>query len=187
MAEWLGDLSELHCPTRGRAREVRPLALSPVPKMTAEIDRYSAIAYFLDRGWLPIHAFAIVSLLHEVSGLNSLAQDDRGGFGVMLWSKAAQETYREIYGKQIVPSKSSPREQLAFFHWQLTSEDYRNDPALKKAGDALRETKTVQEAGTVLVKATAKPFGRASVFGANVPVQAGTWYQEAQASAMERH
>lgn len=159
------------------------MALVPVEETPVLIDRFKAIAYFIDRGWVPPQAFAIVAVMEQQSGLNTVAKGRKNEFGLMLWPVEKLEVFREVYGK---PMHEAPVEdQLAFTHWMLTSDDYRNDPALKRAGDNLRQTRGAHEAGSLLGRLIARSMSRAAGSADKCGEVASRWHQEAIASATQ--
>lgn len=109
-------------------------------KVKKEEEAYN---YYVSKGWLPHQALGIVgNLLHE-SDLNTNAEGDigyKGGSsrGLAQWRGKRLESIKQRYGNNWTDFKN----QLEFVDWEL-----RNTH--KKAGEALKEAKDVDNAGRI--------------------------------------
>lgn len=104
----------------------------------------TAYQYFINQGWSPQQAAAIVGNLQAESGvnLNPGAIGDGGqAYGIAQWHPDRQESFARVIG---VPIRNSTfQQQLEFINWELNNSE-------KSAGDRLRDSTTV-ESGAVIV------------------------------------
>jgi len=103
-----------------------------------------AFDFFIKQGWTPEQAAGIVGNLQAESGkeLNIKAVGDNGkAFGIAQFHPERQELFKKKFGKDI--RQSTFEEQLQFVQHELETTE-------KPAADKLRQTKTVEEAATVV-------------------------------------
>lgn len=96
----------------------------------------------LDYGWQPHQASAIVGNLKRESNFNTTVvgtADDKGSQGVAQWHSGRLDNLKKKYGSNWTDFDN----QLDFVNWELNNSH-------KKAGDALRQTKGVWDAGRVV-------------------------------------
>jgi hypothetical protein len=107
-------------------------------------------------GWSPSQAAAIAGNMVGESSMDPFAWDKaRTTYGIGQWDNDRRKKYTKLYGHQMdsVKDRSQAlREQLAFYNWELTSNDKLNDPRNKRAGDHLK--RTANEYGGVQVLVT---------------------------------
>jgi len=134
---------------------VTPLSGDETINTTEGGDRASeAFRYFKSKGWSDEAAAAIVGNLQQESGPSidfTNNTGDRGNaFGSAQWNRAGSPdryaNFKKLYGKDL--TEATWPEQLEFINWELTSGDKNNVPQ-KKAGDMLKQAKSVEEATLV--------------------------------------
>lgn len=125
----------------------------PTIKKYQEKDRNAEYAYkfYLNKGYTPEQSSAIVGNLLKESGLKTTAEGDvgyKGGssFGVAQWRGERLDKLKSKYGKDW----NKLENQLEFVHWELNNTE-------KSAGDALKKSKSVWEAGRVFTNSYERP------------------------------
>lgn len=101
-----------------------------------------AYKFYLSTGWAPHQASAIVGNLKRESNFNTTVvgtADDKGSQGVAQWHSERLNKLKSMYGS----NWTDFRNQLEFVNWELKNTH-------KSAGDALRATKGVWDAGRVV-------------------------------------
>lgn len=96
----------------------------------------------LDYGWKPHQASAIVGNLKRESNFNTTivgTADDKGSAGVAQWHSGRLDNLKKRYGSNWTDFDN----QLEFVNWELNNTH-------KSAGEALRQTKGVWDAGRVV-------------------------------------
>ena len=102
-----------------------------------------AIDFFTKNGWTKEQAAGIVGNLQQESGKNlkiNAYNKAEGAYGIAQWTKGRKDLFKKIIGKDI--TESDFKDQLSFINWELNNSE-------AKAGKALRETKTAEEAAAV--------------------------------------
>ena len=106
-----------------------------------------AYKFYLNIGYTPEQSSAIVGNLIRESGLNPSAVGDSGkAFGLAQWHPDRQAKAKELYGEAWKDFDN----QLKFVDWELNNTE-------KSAGDALKKSKTVWEAGRVFTNSYERP------------------------------
>jgi len=106
-----------------------------------------AYKFYLNKGYTPEQSSAIVGNLIRESGLNPSAVGDSGkAFGLAQWHPDRQAKAKELYGEAWKDFDN----QLKFVDWELNNTE-------KSAGDALKKSKTVWEAGRVFTNSYERP------------------------------
>ena len=106
-----------------------------------------AYKYYLNIGYTPEQSSAIVGNLVRESGLNSSAVGDNGkAFGLAQWHPDRQAKAKQLYGEKWTDFDN----QLAFVDWELNNTE-------KSAGDKLKKSKSVWEAGKVFTDEYERP------------------------------
>jgi len=98
-----------------------------------------AYAFYISRGWTPEQALGIVGNLMRESGLNTTVvgrADDKGSQGVAQWHSGRLKALKDKYGSGWTDFQN----QLEFVDWELKNTE-------KAAGDRLRNSKGVWQAG----------------------------------------
>ena len=101
-----------------------------------------AYAFYVAQGWTSEQAIGIVGNLIRESNLNTTVvgtADDKGSQGVAQWHSGRLKTLKERYGNKWTDF----RNQLEFVDWELKNTE-------KVAGDKLRNSKGVWEAGRIV-------------------------------------
>lgn len=114
-----------------------------------ERDKKAEYAYkfYLNKGYSPQASASIVGNLIRESGLNPSAVGDSGkAFGLAQWHPDRQAKAKGLYGEKWKDFDN----QLEFVHWELNNTE-------KSAGDALKKTKSVWEAGRVFTNSYERP------------------------------
>lgn len=106
-----------------------------------------AYKFYLNKGYTPAQSSAIVGNLIRESALNPSAVGDSGkAFGLAQWHPDRQAKAKGLYGEKWKDFDN----QLEFVHWELNNTE-------KPAGDALKKTKSVWEAGRVFTNSYERP------------------------------
>jgi murein DD-endopeptidase MepM/ murein hydrolase activator NlpD len=106
-----------------------------------------AVRFFEGRGWTREQSIGIVANLIQESNLDPAAFNKKeNAQGIAQWRASRLDDFEKRYGKSV--RESSLEEQLDFIDYELK----QGAPIERKAGDALRKTKTVQEATQVVDK-----------------------------------
>jgi len=106
-----------------------------------------AYKYYLNIGYTPEQSSAIVGNLLRESNLNPTAVGDNGkAFGLAQWHPDRQAKAKELYGE----NWKDFDKQLAFVDWELNNTE-------KSAGDKLKKSKSVWEAGKVFTDEYERP------------------------------
>lgn len=109
-----------------------------------------AIKFFMDKGWTRNQASAISANYGLESQYNAAAVGDGGeAYGLGQWHRGRRDDFKNWSGKSMIGS--TPEEQMAFTQYELTQ---GKEVA---AGNALRVTKTAQEAGEVVSRKYLRP------------------------------
>lgn len=111
-------------------------------KKTTQDKERQAYAFYVSQGWTPEQAIGIVGNLIRESNLNTTivgTADDKGSQGIAQWHGDRLKTLKSKYGN----NWTDFRNQLEFVDWELKNTE-------KAAGDKLRKTKGVWEAGTIV-------------------------------------
>lgn len=117
----------------------------------SQAEEYS-YSYFIDRGYSPQAAAAIVGNFSHESGFKTRAVHDSGtGFGVAGWRDPPKD--KKGTGRRTALYKFASDNKLnpASLGTQLQFADYELRTTEKKAGDALRSAKTVEEANDAMM------------------------------------
>ena len=108
-----------------------------------------AYKFYLNKGYTPAQSSAIVGNLLRESNLDTTIlgkADDKGSRGVAQWHSGRLDKLKSMYGDNWTNLDS----QLEFVDWELNNTH-------KSAGDALKKTKTVWEAGRVFTNDFERP------------------------------
>ena len=106
-----------------------------------------AVRFFEGRGWTREQYIGIVANLIQESNLDPAAFNKKeNAQGIAQWRASRLDDFEKRYGKSV--RESSLEEQLDFIDYELK----QGAPIERRAGKALRETKTVQEATQVVDK-----------------------------------
>lgn len=109
-------------------------------KREAKNREEDAVAFYISQGWTPEQALGIVGNLLRESGLNPNAVGDGGkAFGLAQHHPDRQARAKKLYGDEWKTFEN----QLKFINWELNNTE-------KSAGDKLRASKGVWEAGRVV-------------------------------------
>lgn len=109
-------------------------------KREAKNREEDAVVFYISEGWTPEQALGIVGNLLRESGLNPNAVGDGGkAFGLAQWHPDRQARAKKLYGDEWKTFEN----QLKFVHHELNTTE-------KAAGDKLRASKGVWEAGRVV-------------------------------------
>lgn len=109
-------------------------------KQQAQDKERQAYAFFTSQGWKPHQAIGIIGNLKRESGLNHNAVGDSGqALGLAQWHPDRQQKAKQLYGE----NWKSFENQLKFVDWELNNTE-------KSAGDKLRNSKGVWEAGKIV-------------------------------------
>lgn len=103
-----------------------------------------AMNFFMSRGWSREQAAGIVGNLQAESGANlkiNAVGDGGKAYGIAQWHPDRQAKFQEVMGKPI--RQSNFQEQLQFIDWELKNTE-------KKAGDALKQATTAEQAAVVV-------------------------------------
>lgn len=112
--------------------------------------RDAAVKYFMAKGWTREQAIGIVANLFAESKLNRRSVGDGGrAYGIGQWHPDRQADFARWAGKDI--RDSTYEEQLAFTHYEMT------EGKEKRAGDALRRTRSAREAAGVVSSQYERP------------------------------
>jgi len=116
----------------------------PLVKDKIQQQKREEYAYkkMLDYGWKPHQASAIVGNLKRESNFNTTVvgtADDKGSAGVAQWHSGRLDNLKKRYGSNWTDFDN----QLEFVNWELNNTH-------KSAGEALRQTKGVWDAGRVV-------------------------------------
>lgn len=131
--------------------------LRPVPSTPVLTTVDHVVAFYLDKGWLPHHAFGIAANISFESNFNLHEVGDGGkAWSLFQHHPDRQATFRSLYGKDM--KQATVDEVLGFAHWELTSTDPRNEPLQKRAGDKLRATKNAYDAGATFSRYFERPL-----------------------------
>jgi len=104
-----------------------------------------AVGFFEGRGWTREQSIGIVANLIQESNLDPAAFNKKeNALGIAQWRASRLDDFEKRYGKSV--RESSLEEQLDFIDYELK----QGAPIERRAGKALRETKTVQEATAVI-------------------------------------
>ncbi len=108
-----------------------------------EDKKKQALSYFVSKGYTPEAASGIVGNLVHESNLNTSAEGDigyKGGssFGVAQWRGDRLQRLKKMYGDNWTDFSN----QLEFVDWELNNTH-------KSAGEKLRQSKNVHDAGRV--------------------------------------
>lgn len=121
----------------------------------SEADKRSAanaIPRFMEMGWTKAQASGIVASIARESGFASGAIGDNGrAYGLAQLHPDRQAMFAKVMGKPI--QESTADEQMRFIDWELRNTE-------KKAGDALRASKTAYEAGSIVSSLYERPADR---------------------------
>lgn len=99
-----------------------------------------AVMFYISRGWTPEQAIGIVGNLKRESGLQTTISGDNGvATGIAQWHPDRYNRLKQQYGDK----SNDFYNQLAFVDWELNNTE-------KKAGDLLRNSKGVWEAGRII-------------------------------------
>lgn len=100
------------------------------------------IDFFTKKGWTKEQAAGIAGNIEAESKFKTNAVGDGGkAYGLAQWHPDRQETFRQIYGKDI--RNSNFNEQLEFIDWELKNKE-------NKAGKLLSQAKTAPEAAAII-------------------------------------
>jgi hypothetical protein len=100
-----------------------------------------ALQFFISKGWSKEQAAGIVGNLQAESNFKTDAVGDNGkAYGIAQWHPDRQQIFERQYGKSI--KEASFKEQLEFVDWELNNNE-------KKAGNAIRNAKTAEEAASL--------------------------------------
>lgn len=126
---------------------------SSAAKAGPSLNTEGAMQFFQSAGWTKEQAAGIVANLKAESALKPDAIGDSGkAYGVAQWHPDRQANFKKVFGKDI--RDSTLEEQLKFVHYELTQ------GAEKKAGDALRATKSADLAAEVVSTQYERPADR---------------------------
>lgn len=104
-------------------------------------NKEQALQFFVANGWSKDQAAGIVGNLLGESSLNPKAVGDGGkAFGIAQWHQDRQDLFKKVFKKDI--KESTFLEQLEFVQYELEHNE-------KKAGDALKNSKSYEEATRV--------------------------------------
>ena len=118
-----------------------------------KVKKEKAYKFFLSQGKTPAQASAIVGNLLRESNLNPNAVGDGGkAFGLAQWHPDRQEKAKKLYGE----NWKSFENQLKFIEWELNNSE-------KIAGEALKKTNSVWEAGRIISDKYERPKTRFNV------------------------
>ena len=105
-------------------------------------DAKKAMQILIQKGWTPEQAAGIVGNLIQESGLDTKAHNKReNAQGIAQWRNDRIQNFERRYGKSIL--KASFEEQIDFVHHELTTTE-------RRAGDALKKARTVEEAAQIV-------------------------------------
>lgn len=141
----------------------------------AKVAEYS-YAYFIDRGYSPQAAAAIVGNFEHESGFNTKAIHDEGtGFGIAGWrdppgEKNGRRRQLKNYAERNRMNPDSLEAQLQFADHELRTTE-------KRTGNALKRAKTVEEANVAMMH-----YERPEGYSVKQP-QAGLGYSSRLAKA----
>ena len=108
-------------------------------KIQQQKKEEEAYKFFLSSGWKPHQASAIVGNLKRESNFDTSIKgtaDTKGSVGIAQWHSGRLDTLKKKYGS----NWADFRNQLEFVNWELNNTH-------KSAGDALRQTRGVWDAG----------------------------------------
>lgn len=108
-----------------------------------------AYKFYVDKGYTPEQASGIVGNLRRESNFNTSivgTADDKGSQGVAQWHSGRLDKLKSMYGDKWTDLGS----QLEFIDWELNNTE-------KSAGKALKNAKTVWEAGQVFSDVYERP------------------------------
>jgi hypothetical protein len=106
-----------------------------------------AYKFYLNQGWTPEQASGIVGNLLRESGLNPNAIGDSGkAVGLAQWHPDRQSKAKQLYGDKWKEFHN----QLAFVDWELKNSE-------KTAGEALKKSKGVWQAGQIFTNLYERP------------------------------
>lgn len=103
-----------------------------------------AMNFFMSKGWTKEQSAGIVGNLVQESNLNPEAYNKKeNAQGIAQWRNGRVQRFEQMHGKSV--RSASFREQLEFVNWELNNTH-------KSAGDALKKTKTTEQATSVIDK-----------------------------------
>ena len=108
-----------------------------------------AYAFYVAQGWTPEQAIGIVGNLIRESNLNTTVvgtADDKGSQGIAQWHSGRLKTLKDRYGDKWTDF----RNQLEFVDWELKNTE-------KVAGDKLKASKGIWEAGKIVSDSYERP------------------------------
>lgn len=109
--------------------------------------------YFVSKGWTPEQSAGLVANIHKESGFNPGAVgDNKAAYGIAQWHGDRRAALAGLTGRSMVGSTFE--QQLEAVHLELTQGQER------KAGDALRQARTANEAGGIVSRQYERPFAR---------------------------
>ena len=108
-----------------------------------------AYTFYISKGWTPEQAIGIVGNLIRESNLNTTVvgtADDKGSQGIAQWHSGRLRTLKDRYGDKWTDF----RNQLEFVDWELKNTE-------KAAGDKLKASKGIWEAGKIVSDSYERP------------------------------
>ena len=108
-----------------------------------------AYTFYISKGWTPEQAIGIVGNLIRESNLNTTVvgtADDKGSQGIAQWHSGRLRTLKDRYGDKWTDF----RNQLEFVDWELKNTE-------KAAGNKLKDSKGIWEAGRVVSDSYERP------------------------------
>ena len=108
-----------------------------------------AYAFYVAQGWTSAQAIGIVGNLIRESNLNTTVvgtADDKGSQGIAQWHSGRLKTLKDRYGDK----GTDFRNQLEFVDWELKNTE-------KVAGDKLKASKGIWEAGKIVSDSYERP------------------------------
>lgn len=139
-----------------------------------------AMAFFQSKGWTKEQAAGIVGNLQVESGnfssdvISGKKKGDSGrAVGVAQWHPDRQAKFRGLFGRPLVGS--SLQQQLEFIQWELSNNE-------KRAGNALRGTRSAEDAASIIDQLYERSSGehrRQRMANARRLIKDDSWAQQA--------
>jgi hypothetical protein len=118
-----------------------------------KITASHAQRFFENMGWTPEQSAGLAAqIMAESKGKSNAIGDSGLAHGLIQWHPDREKEFKKQFGKGIL--ESTPNEQLAFMHYELTSGNE------KSAGRKIKATRTAEQAGSVASKEYIRPLRR---------------------------